>query len=125
MAATLSVRPNRPAAGSPLSRPPFRRSGSTFPCRTASWSAGAAGIPLPRRAFTRTVLLPVQASSRADDSVPSEMSLENALKLLGVSEGASFDEILRAKNSILATCSDDKAIAQVRLLIVISVPVLS
>lgn len=41
------------------------------------------------------------------------MSLENALKLLGVSEGASFDEILRAKNSILATCSDDKAIAKV------------
>lgn len=62
--------------------------------------------------------MPVQASSRADDSVPSEMSLENALKLLGVSEGASFDEILRAKNSILATCSDDKTIAQVILLIV-------
>ncbi|TYJ99529.1 protein CHAPERONE-LIKE PROTEIN OF POR1 [Cucumis melo var. makuwa] len=111
MAATLSVRPNRPTAGSTFPRPPtFRRSGSTFPGRTASWSGGA----LPqRRAFTRTLLLPVQASSRADDSVPSEMSLENALKLLGVSEGASFDEILRAKNSILATCSDDKTIAQV------------
>lgn len=56
----------------------------------------------------------VQAGSKADDSVPFEMSLENALKLLGVSEGASFDDILRAKNSILATCKDDKeAIAQV------------
>ncbi|KAI3991199.1 hypothetical protein MKX01_022420 [Papaver californicum] len=47
-------------------------------------------------------------SSKADDSAPFEMSLENALKLLGVSEGASFDEILRAKNSILSTCKDDQ-----------------
>ncbi|XP_022987022.1 protein CHAPERONE-LIKE PROTEIN OF POR1, chloroplastic-like isoform X1 [Cucurbita maxima] len=112
MAATLSVRPNRPA-GSPFPWPPFRRSSSTFLSRTASWSGGAAVAPPPRRAFTRTLLLPVQATSRPDDSAPSKMSLEHALKLLGVSEGASFDEILRAKNSILATCSDDKAIAQV------------
>jgi hypothetical protein len=40
--------------------------------------------------------------------------VESALKLLGVSDGASFDEILRAKNSIVATCKDDQeAIAQV------------
>lgn len=44
--------------------------------------------------------------------------MENALKLLGVSDGASFDEILRAKKSILASCKDDKdAIAQVFLII--------
>ncbi|XP_022948098.1 protein CHAPERONE-LIKE PROTEIN OF POR1, chloroplastic-like [Cucurbita moschata] len=110
MAATLSVRPNTPAAGSPFSRPPFRRSGSTFHGRTVSWTGG---VPPLCREYARTLLLPVQASSRADDSAPSEMSLENALKLLGVSEGASFDEILRAKNSILATCGDDKGIAQV------------
>lgn len=56
---------------------------------------------------------PVQAASRADDSAPFEMSVENALKLLGVSEGASFDDILRAKNAILANCKDDQqAIAQ-------------
>lgn len=55
--------------------------------------------------------------SRADDSAPFEMSVENALKLLGVSEGASFDDILRAKNSIVASCKDDEdAIAQVRSL---------
>lgn len=53
----------------------------------------------------------------ADDSAPFEMSVENALKLLGVSEGASFDDILRAKNSIVASCKDDEdAIAQVRSL---------
>ncbi|KAH6777072.1 chaperone [Perilla frutescens var. hirtella] len=53
-------------------------------------------------------------ASRADDSAPSEMSVENALKLLGVSEGASFDDILRAKNSIIASCKDDQqAISQV------------
>lgn len=55
-----------------------------------------------------------KAGSRADDSAPFEMSVENALKLLGVSETASFDEILRAKNSIVANCKDDQeAIAQV------------
>ncbi|CAM8976050.1 unnamed protein product [Rhodiola kirilowii] len=54
------------------------------------------------------------AGSRADDSAPFEMSVENALKLLGVSEGASFDEILRAKKSVVAACKDDQAaIAQV------------
>lgn len=42
------------------------------------------------------------------------MSLETALKLLGVSEGASFEDILRAKNSVLAACKDDQeSIAQV------------
>ncbi|KAG1355409.1 hypothetical protein COCNU_07G015210 [Cocos nucifera] len=42
------------------------------------------------------------------------MSLESALKLLGVSESASFDDILRAKNAILASCKDDQeAVAQV------------
>lgn len=40
--------------------------------------------------------------------------MESALKLLGVSEGASFDDILRAKNSIVKACKDDQeAVAQV------------
>lgn len=64
-----------------------------------------------RRSLSTTVLL---AGSRADDSAPLEMSVENALKLLGLSEGASFDDVLRAKNSILASCKDDlEAIARV------------
>ncbi|KAL0904174.1 hypothetical protein M5K25_026249 [Dendrobium thyrsiflorum] len=52
--------------------------------------------------------------ARADDSsAPSEMSVENALKVLGLREGASFDEILRAKSAIVASCKDDQeAIAQ-------------
>ena len=62
-----------------------------------------------RRALFRT-----RAGSRADDSAPFEMSVESALKLLGVTEGASFDDILRAKNSIVKACKDDQeAIAQV------------
>lgn len=62
-----------------------------------------------RRALFRT-----RAGSRADDSAPFEMSVESALKLLGVSEGASFDDILRAKNSIVKACKDNQeAIAQV------------
>lgn len=55
-----------------------------------------------------------RAGSRADDSAPFDMSVENALKLLGVSEGASFDDIMRAKKSIIASCKDDQeTIAQV------------
>jgi hypothetical protein len=59
---------------------------------------------------------PRLAASRADDSSPApfEMTVESALKLLGVTEGASFDEILRAKNAVLASCKDDQdAVAQV------------
>ncbi|CAM0870589.1 unnamed protein product [Alopecurus aequalis] len=56
------------------------------------------------------------AASRADDSSPApfEMTVEGALKLLGVAEGASFDEILRAKNAVAASCKGDQdAVAQV------------
>lgn len=42
----------------------------------------------------------VQAT-QADDLPPSDMTLESALKLLGVHEEASFDEILRAKKSLI------------------------
>lgn len=54
-------------------------------------------------------------AARSDDfSAPSDMSVENALELLGVREGASFDEILRAKNAIIASCRDNQdAVAQV------------
>ncbi|KAF5449015.1 hypothetical protein F2P56_029504 [Juglans regia] len=111
MAATLSVRPNRFAAGSPYPRPPARRpvpSHTGRPAKNEPWRGVSTATVIPSR---RT---PVQAGSRADDSAPSEKSVENALKLLGVSEGASFDEILRAKNSVLAACKDDQeAIAQV------------
>lgn len=39
--------------------------------------------------------------STADGPQSSAMSLENALKLLGVGEGASFEEILRAKKAMM------------------------
>lgn len=70
-----------------------------------------AAVSAPFRRTTPAVLL---AGSRADDSAPFEMSVENALKLLGVSEGASFDDILRAKKSIISGCKgDEEIIAQV------------
>lgn len=80
--------------------------------RRCLWAA-ATTIPLRRRV---TAPPPPEAGSRADDSsAPFEMSVENALKLLGVSEGASFDDILRAKNAVLASYKDDQeAVAQVR-----------
>lgn len=68
-------------------------------------------------AFPRSRWRPPRlAASRADDSSPApfEMTVEGALKLLGVVEGASFEEILRAKNAVLASCKDDQdAVAQV------------
>ncbi|KAK7280589.1 hypothetical protein RJT34_25653 [Clitoria ternatea] len=112
MAATLSVRPDRLSAGSSFPRPPVRRFDAPplgKPIVTVPWRGAVLQIQCRRRTVG-----PVQAGSRADDSAPFEMSVENALKLLGVSEGASFEDILRAKNSILANCKDDQqAIAQV------------
>ncbi|KAJ1298894.1 hypothetical protein BS78_01G488600 [Paspalum vaginatum] len=68
-------------------------------------------------AFPRSRWRPPRlAASRADDSSPApfDMTVESALKLLGVAEGASFEEILRAKNAVLASCKDDQdAVAQV------------
>ncbi|PON89939.1 Protein CHAPERONE-LIKE PROTEIN OF POR1-like [Trema orientale] len=116
-AATLSVRPNRISGGSPYNRPPARRTGPAYIRKllTKNFELCSGAIAPSHGALarkpTRTL---VRAGSRADDSAPFEMSVENALKLLGVSDGASFDDILRAKNSILATCKDDKdAVAQV------------
>lgn len=117
MATTLSVRPNRAifCRDSPhFRRPnsPARRSKNTHLDKLfKNDSRRAAALNLSHRSFLGVLL----ASSRADDSAPSEMSVESALKLLGVDEGASFDDILRAKKSILAGCKDDDqdSIAQV------------
>ncbi|KAJ7967131.1 Protein CHAPERONE-LIKE PROTEIN OF POR1, chloroplastic [Quillaja saponaria] len=113
MSATISVRPNRLSAGSSFPRPPIRRIDSSPIVKSIKNEPWRGARSHCRRKPTRTITL-IQAGPRADDSVPFEMSVENALKLLGVSDGASFDDILRAKNSILATCKDDQeAIAQV------------
>ncbi|CAN0878815.1 Protein CHAPERONE-LIKE PROTEIN OF POR1, chloroplastic [Linum grandiflorum] len=112
MAANLSLRPNHhrlsPSSGSSPSflRPPYFPAPqfASYPCSRRS------SFALPPRL---RMLLRVR-SSRADDPAPFEMSLENARALLGVSPGASFDDVLRAKNSILSTCKDEPdAIAQV------------
>ncbi|XP_052193494.1 protein CHAPERONE-LIKE PROTEIN OF POR1, chloroplastic isoform X2 [Diospyros lotus] len=114
MATTFPVRPNRAVLGpvpsrrseaaSQVGRPPAMIKADR------RWWWGAVSAAPSRRALSQVLL----AGSRADDSAPFEMSMENALKLLGVSEGASFEDIVRAKNSILATCTDDQeAIAQV------------
>ncbi|XP_073045740.1 protein CHAPERONE-LIKE PROTEIN OF POR1, chloroplastic isoform X2 [Primulina eburnea] len=116
MVTALLVRPNHSLlacgpAGSYRPSPPTRRRPPSFPIikalkpdRRGSWGT----------LFTRRVLaLPIQAGSRADDSASFEMSVENALKLLGVPEEASFEDILRAKNSLVAACKDDQqAISQ-------------
>ncbi|KAD3642111.1 hypothetical protein E3N88_31335 [Mikania micrantha] len=66
-----------------------------------------------RTSLSRFIVLAAGGGSSAEDS-SFEMSVDTALKLLGVSEGASFDDILRAKNSVVASCKDDQeSIAQV------------
>ncbi|XP_056698991.1 protein CHAPERONE-LIKE PROTEIN OF POR1, chloroplastic isoform X3 [Spinacia oleracea] len=99
MSASLSVRPTSPGFHRATAQP--------------SWPRRCWAVSIPsRRTFPPATV--VRAGSRADDSAPFGMSVENALKLLGVSEGASFDEILRAKKSIIASCNDDpQIIAQV------------
>ncbi|XP_039049515.1 protein CHAPERONE-LIKE PROTEIN OF POR1, chloroplastic-like [Hibiscus syriacus] len=106
-ATTLSVRSNRLTPVSPIPRPTVNQTHpSCKPTKTEPWRA--AQILHARR------ILAARAGSQADDSAPFEMSVENALKLLGVSESASFDDILLAKNSIVASIKDDQgAIAQV------------
>ncbi|XP_059647439.1 protein CHAPERONE-LIKE PROTEIN OF POR1, chloroplastic [Cornus florida] len=122
MATTLSVRPNRAFIGFNPSR--SRPAAATAAARRPDQAAAQIGKAVKNDrgcgwgvvfAPSRTTLSRVLAGgSRADDSAPFEMTIENALKLLGVSEEASFDDILRAKNSIVATCKDDQdAIAQV------------
>lgn len=111
MAATLSVRPNRLSAGAAFATPPAHRLGSNFIAKLSPWKGVSISLISRTPAMTAT---PVQAGSRADDSAPFEMSVENALKVLGVSDAASFDDILRARNSILAACKDDQeTVAQV------------
>ncbi|GFZ00504.1 chaperone [Actinidia rufa] len=110
MATALSVRPNRailghdPAGSHRARRLETGQIGKTAAAiRNDRWWLGAVSAP-SRRALSTALF----AGSRADDSAPFEMSVENALKLLGVSEGASFEDILRAKNSIIAACKGDK-----------------
>lgn len=121
MAASLTVRPNRTIfdrnpGGYAWARPLAQRRDGVAqmgkPKNDSCWGV----VLYSRRPLARTAMVAL-AGSRADDSAPFEMSVENALKLLGVSEGASFDEILRAKNLTVAACKDDQeAIAQVLLL---------
>ncbi|GAB2291913.1 hypothetical protein Dimus_026163 [Dionaea muscipula] len=123
MSTSLSLHPNKV-----YNRllPPIRPTGPRPPALLPLWHikfdrCWVLSVPsrlslLPPTTSTTTTSKVVAAAngSRADDSAPFDMSMENALKLLGVSEGASFDDILRAKNSILATCKGDpQMIAQV------------
>ncbi|CAH9125946.1 unnamed protein product [Cuscuta epithymum] len=100
MASPLSVQPDRTIIGNRMSGS-FRRR-SLFHATNKIEKLGV--VFISRR---RTLDTTVQASSRAEDPAPFEMSVENALKLLGVQDGASFEDILRAKKSIVAGSKGD------------------
>ncbi|XP_010526548.1 PREDICTED: protein CHAPERONE-LIKE PROTEIN OF POR1, chloroplastic-like [Tarenaya hassleriana] len=107
--ASLSLRQPRLSPGSNLPLAPVLPPYKLHPTvlgKSEPWRSVAI-LPSRRRCAA------VRTSSRADDSAPLDMSLETALKVLGVSEGASFEDILRAKNSIIASCNGDpNAVAQ-------------
>ncbi|CAN6808585.1 unnamed protein product [Brassica oleracea] len=113
-AAAISAGPNRlisSASDVPLHLLTAKLNPLCFPSGKTQQLWRSSSILLPTR---RRCAAPPRASSRADDSPPFDMSVEAALKVLGVSEGASFDEILRAKKSIIASRKDDpNAISQV------------
>ncbi|KAJ0967876.1 hypothetical protein J5N97_024793 [Dioscorea zingiberensis] len=95
---------------------PFGPCCSSYQGKRKRWWGVPSLAPSRSRVTRRTTkTAPAPAGSRADDSsAPYEMSHENALKLLGVQEGATFDDILRAKNAIMASCKDDpEAVSQV------------
>lgn len=117
MSITLSLRPNRAifhrnsAADLLRPYPPALHSQNTLLVKLSH------NRPTLRNDCSRRWSTLLGAGSRPDDSSASfEMTVDNALKLLGVSENDSFDHILRAKNSILASCKDDPfTIAQVQV----------
>lgn len=113
-AAAISAGPNRlisSASDVPLHLLTAKLNPLCFPSGKTQQLWRSSSILLPTR--RRCAAPPPRASSRADDSPPFDMSVEAALKVLGVSEGASFDEILRAKKSIIASRKDDpNAISQ-------------
>ncbi|GAA0152547.1 hypothetical protein LIER_11000 [Lithospermum erythrorhizon] len=116
MATALSVPPSRTTFNHhPTTRAtmfPLRRSHHHHPAR--SLFKNDHRLRLLFAAGKRFSGNPFRAGSRADDPAPFEMSIESALKLLGISQGASFEEIVTAKNSILQACKDDpQAIAKV------------
>jgi hypothetical protein len=51
---------------------------------------------------------PVLARASDDDAAPVMLTIDEAYKMLGVSSVASFDQILAAKNSMLAGCKGDQ-----------------
>ncbi|MCL7046275.1 hypothetical protein MKW94_025436 [Papaver nudicaule] len=62
---------------------------------------------LARNNSKLVVLATSGAGSSSDDYLPFDMTVENALKILGVNKGSSFDDVLNAKNSILASSQND------------------
>lgn len=99
--------PKTPSHTEPASfsgKPQQRRSVRLAHLQNDVWKL-AGDIGLQRRCLR---IIAKANDSTADDAVPSEMSLENALKLLGVREGASFEEILRAKKVMLERSGGDQ-----------------
>lgn len=56
----------------------------------------------------------VVRASMGDPGSPSIMSAESAMKLLGVRENSSFDDIVRAKNRLSTSNTSEEEVKQVR-----------
>lgn len=82
-----------------------RQSNSSLRRFSVRSSHGVWRIGLPKRCSR---VIAKANDSTADEPQSSEMSLENALKLLGVGEGASFEEILKAKKVMTERSGGDQ-----------------
>ncbi|MQM02219.1 hypothetical protein Taro_034986 [Colocasia esculenta] len=105
--ASSSSSPSSSSSSKPIVAGHARRWAAQVGKRRRWW--GVTTLPPRTRVGPGGGIAPPSAGSRADDSSkPYDMSVESALKLLGVSEGASFEDILRAKNAIIAAGKDDQ-----------------
>ena len=73
----------------------------------ASWLCGPLGVSWDTRVNRRCCLV-ARSSSEPEASFPASMSLQEAYKLLGVSESAGFEEIMAAKKRCTKQSGSDK-----------------
>ncbi|XP_002964652.2 protein CHAPERONE-LIKE PROTEIN OF POR1, chloroplastic [Selaginella moellendorffii] len=71
-------------------------------------AVGAASCRIRSERFAAKCRRCVRVMAAAEEPARPEMSFESALELLGVREGASFDEILQAKKALMEKSSGDQ-----------------
>ena len=77
--------------------------------RTSGPQAFRSGPGPWQRPANRSRTCRVKASSGSEESSQTAMSSQEAYDLLGVKEGASFDQIMSAKNKLVSKAGKDQS----------------